>query len=261
MIGFTELQATLNEACIGEEVTLTCATSSSFLGWRVSQNIEFALPLSRLFQDTDTVGESYSVSTNELQLLFELTFNSMGTLNSTLLVHTTAAIENALIRCEGAETRSYMFKLARMLLALHINLHACLSMHDYCSVTLKLLGGPIMPGNIIVSRKIYNEIDVNFTLSWNSPLSGRVDAYNISITYEPIQLINYLTTALSIEVQGIPYDEVVIISIASVNCHSESEKAYFNFTISEMVKLLCYVRYSLVLIFCIHTVITQTDAL
>ena len=93
-------------------------------------------------------------------------------------------------------------------------------------------GSPNRPTNITISQKAYDETGVNFTLTWNLSLTGRVDTYNVNVSYEPNQLIQYSTKVLSVEVQGIPYDEQVFINITSVNCHSESEKANFNFTIS-----------------------------
>ena len=93
-------------------------------------------------------------------------------------------------------------------------------------------GSPNRPTNITISHKMYDGMGINFTLSWNLPLTGKVDAYNVNISYEGNQLVQYFTRSLSVQVQGIPYDKQVFINITSENCHSESrEKANFNFTI------------------------------
>ena len=89
MIGFTELQATLSEVCVGENAILLCATSSSFLRWKVVLNDRNALQVTRSFEAADEIGTSYDVPTNGQQLIFKLVNNSMGVLNSSLLVYLT----------------------------------------------------------------------------------------------------------------------------------------------------------------------------
>ena len=116
--GFTQLQTTLDEACIGESVTLSCATSRYYVRWQVVRNDRTAPPVTRIFQSSDTIGKIYSISTSELQLYFELLSNTMGVLNSTLTIHTTAALAHATIECEGTTTRRYVLKIAGTLLAI-----------------------------------------------------------------------------------------------------------------------------------------------
>ena len=65
------------------------------------------------------------------------------------------------------------------------------------------------------------------------PTVGRVDMYHVDVYYEPNLLMNYSINTPAITLEGIPYDQQVIVSIASVNCYSDSERAYFNITISE----------------------------
>ena len=115
-VGFTELRASLDEACLGEEVTLTCATSGNYIRWQFTLSDRRFSRISRLFLASDSVGRSHDINTNELQLHLELTANSNGILNSTLLIYTTAALDRAGIECEGIVTRYYTFRIARKLL-------------------------------------------------------------------------------------------------------------------------------------------------
>ena len=58
--------------------------------------------------------------------------------------------------------------------------------------------------------------------------------YHVNVSYEQNQLVmNYSTNTPAVTVEDIAYDQQVLISIVAVNCYSESERAYFNITISE----------------------------
>ena len=98
---------------------------------------------------------------------------------------------------------------------------------------LLYIGMPVRPTNITRVQTIYSTIASNVTLSWNMPTIGRVDMYHVNVSYEPNITMNYSTNTPAITVEGIPYNQQVIVSITSVNCYSDSERAYFNITISE----------------------------
>ena len=96
--------------------------------------------------------------------------------------------------------------------------------------------------NITRSTTTYNTTTSNVTLSWNRQVVGRVDMYHVNVSYEPDQVTKYFTNTPVVRVEGIPYNQQVTISIAAVNCHSESEITYFNVTISEsqlVLRLIC----------------------
>ena len=59
--------------------------------------------------------------------------------------------------------------------------------------------------------------------------------YHVNVSYGLTQSVEYVTTTPSVEVEGIDYDRQIIISITSINCHSESESAFYNLTISEAI--------------------------
>ena len=112
--GFTVLHATIDEACLGEEVIITCATTAYSIRWQFSLMDRTLQPVARVFQRSDSVQKSYNINTNALQFHLELTANSMGILNTTLLIRATAALDQALIQCEGTTTKYYTFRIARM---------------------------------------------------------------------------------------------------------------------------------------------------
>ena len=114
LIGFTTLHTTMGSACIGEDVTISCATTSSILWWSITLADRTIAPVARIFQVTDPVGRRYSISTSELQLDFELISNAMGTLTSTLVAHTTGLLNNAIVKCEGSTVLMYTFRIASM---------------------------------------------------------------------------------------------------------------------------------------------------
>ena len=72
------------------------------------------------------------------------------------------------------------------------------------------------------------------------PTVGRVDMYHVNVSHEPNMLMNYSTNTPAVIVEGIPYDQQVIVSIASVNCYAESERVYVNITISKTTNINNY---------------------
>ena len=61
--------------------------------------------------------------------------------------------------------------------------------------------------------------------------------YHVNASVGLNQLTETSTNTTAIEVYDIPYNQQITVSITSVNCHSESAKAKFNFTISEILCL------------------------
>ena len=59
--------------------------------------------------------------------------------------------------------------------------------------------------------------------------------YHVNTSVGLNLLMETSTNTTAIEVSDIPYNQQITVSIASVNCYSESDKAKFNFTISEIL--------------------------
>ena len=100
---------------------------------------------------------------------------------------------------------------------------------------------PAKPANITRSQTTYNTTTANVTFSWNpKATSERVDTYHVNVSYEPQQM-QMVTLTPAVTVEGIPYDQQVVVSVVAVNCYSDSERAYINSTISESIKInACY---------------------
>ena len=114
--GFTHLQSSRNEFCIGENVTISCETSWLSIRWEVI--LSDRTSLSYLFDSDDSVGATYSRSLRGIQLNLELVSNSMEILNSMLRIQTTSALNNAAIECQGTVTKVQRFKLTGIIIIL-----------------------------------------------------------------------------------------------------------------------------------------------
>ena len=110
--GYTRLQASTNFACMGENVTFLCTTSNFILIWEVTFADRTIGSTRHPFQIGDTPGIVNSESIGGVHLHFQLVSNSNGVLNSILMVHMSASLENAVIECDGTETHSLTFRLA-----------------------------------------------------------------------------------------------------------------------------------------------------
>ena len=97
---------------MGENVTFSCTTLNSVLIWEVTFTDWTIRPVSHLFQISDTPGRLLSESTRGMHLYFQIISNNNGILDSVLVLHTSASLENAGIECEGSETRRLIFRLA-----------------------------------------------------------------------------------------------------------------------------------------------------
>ena len=112
IIGFTDLSASTGFACVGEDVTFSCVTSSFILIWTVTTTDRTIGPRTRLFHISDNPGKSVLESTDHFHLRFELLSNADGILNSTLIAHTSTVLQNAVISCEGESTQSLVLRFA-----------------------------------------------------------------------------------------------------------------------------------------------------
>ena len=97
---------------MGENVTFSCTSSYSSLIWEVTFADQKIRPVTRLFLIGDTPGILFTESTHGMHLYFQMISNNNGVLDSILVVFTSAnALENAVIECEGSETRHLIFRL------------------------------------------------------------------------------------------------------------------------------------------------------
>ena len=71
---------------------------------------------------------------------------------------------------------------------------------------------------------MYNSSEfASATLSWNEPV-GRVDSYNVMISFESNDSQWFDIAIPGLKVNQIPYNENITVSISAVNCVDESEK-------------------------------------
>ena len=93
-----------------------CTTSGHSLSWRVTLVDRIIPPQARLFQSSDDIGKSYSVTSYGLQLNFVLISNVPDNMSSTLTAQAVTPMHDAVIRCEGAEAGQLVFRIACMIL-------------------------------------------------------------------------------------------------------------------------------------------------
>ena len=107
---------------------------------------------------------------------------------------------------------------------------------------------PSRPTNINISHKSFDMTSFSVTLRWDLSVE-RVFMYHVNTSVGLSLLMEASTNTTSIEVSNIPYNQQITVSIASVNCYSESAKATFNITISEIKYFLGFI---VVIIFSYH---------
>lgn len=110
--GHTRLTTTADTACLGESVVYICTTSGYSLSWRVTLDDRTIPPQARLFQSSDNIGKTYSITSHGLQLHFVLISNVPDNMNSTLVARTVMPMHDATIECQGEETRWLVFRIA-----------------------------------------------------------------------------------------------------------------------------------------------------
>ena len=101
----------MDAACLGESVAYVCTTSGHSLSWKVTLVDRTILPQAQLFQSINDIGKSYSITSYGLQFNFILISNVPDNMNSTLIVQTVIPMHEAVIKCEGAETRQLVFRI------------------------------------------------------------------------------------------------------------------------------------------------------
>ena len=102
-----------------------------------------------------------------------------------------------------------------------------LNFTQYC------IDAPNTPTGVQVSERVYNSSEfASVTLSWNDP-AGRVDSYNIKISVGSNNSQQFSVTVPSLNLNQIPYNENVTVSISVVNCVAESEEVNISFVIGK----------------------------
>jgi hypothetical protein len=99
---------------------------------------------------------------------------------------------------------------------------------------LRCIDVPSIPTGVLISDKIYNSSEFgSATLNWNDPV-GRVDSYNIKISVGSNNSQEFSVAVVpSLNLNQIPYNENVTVSISAVNCVAESEEVNISFNISK----------------------------
>jgi hypothetical protein len=96
---------------------------------------------------------------------------------------------------------------------------------------------PDTPTGVQISEIMYNSSEfASVTLSWNDP-AGRVDSYNIK-TSSYSQKLNFSVAMPSVNLNQIPYNENVTVSISAVNCVAENEEVNLSFVIGKYFHLI-----------------------
>ena len=85
---------------------------------------------------------------------------------------------------------------------------------------------------MLISDKMYNSSEFgSATLNWNDPV-GSIDSYNIKISVGSNNS-QFSVTVPSLNLNQIPYNENITVSISAVNCVAESEEVNISFVISK----------------------------
>ena len=85
--------------------------------------------------------------------------------------------------------------------------------------------------NIEVRDKIYGDGTSNVTLVWTPPAAARRLAhYSVKIISETTSKQLLVNTA-TVNLEDMPYNEQITVSISAVNCFGESVKLNISFTI------------------------------
>ena len=97
---------------MGENITFSCITSNSYLIWEIVFIDRTIGSTTHSFQESDRQGKFYSESIHGVHLYYQLTSNRNGILDSRLVAHTSALLENAVIECHATQTRHLTVRLA-----------------------------------------------------------------------------------------------------------------------------------------------------
>ena len=98
---------------------------------------------------------------------------------------------------------------------------------------LQCIDAPSTPTGVLISDKMYNSSEFgSAALNWNDP-AGRVDSYFIKISVGSNDSQQFSVAVASLNLNDIPYNENVTVSISAVNCIAESEDINISFVISK----------------------------
>ena len=84
----------------------------------------------------------------------------------------------------------------------------------------------------------------NVTLTWKDP-GGRVDKYNVNVSTAGLNTFNlsFSVTESRLQLDGVPYNDDIIVTVSTVNCIAESEKINISFVISKYFNLQLMTAY------------------
>jgi hypothetical protein len=80
----------------------------------------------------------------------------------------------------------------------------------------------------------YGSMLANVTLTWEEP-GGRVDKYDVNVSTTGLSTFNlsFSVTESRLTLNGIPYNEEIMVTISTINCVTESKKVNISFVISK----------------------------
>ena len=116
--------------------------------------------------------------------------------------------------------------------------------YDTLSILHCVLDSPGKPVNIQVGDKIYGDISSNVTLIWMPPTVTR------RLTHYVVKILMSLTTerllvnTTTIDLEDIPYNEEITVSISAVNGFGESEQLNISFIICKGLIIKFYTIYT-----------------
>ena len=215
---------------MGETVTFSCTTSHLFLIWTVTFADRTIGSKTQFFRQTDSL-KSLTKLVRGQQLHFQLTSTANGVIESILnVIQASPLMTNAMIKCEGSALRPFKFKFACKLLLLLATLQShSMLLYYYCTAV------PGIPTDIALNNEThYGSMLANVTLTWEGP-GGRVDKYNVNVSTPESSTINlsFSVTESRLTLDGVPYNDDIIVTVSTVNCIAESEKVNISFAISK----------------------------
>ena len=111
LLGFTDLHASHEFACIRETVTYSCATSHQFMIWKVTFTERTIGSKVQLFRRSDSPKSLFKFVYGQ-RLHFQLISTANGTIQSTFVVQASLLMENATTQCEGSVIHHLIFRRA-----------------------------------------------------------------------------------------------------------------------------------------------------
>ena len=224
---------------MGETVTFSCTTSHLFLIWTVNFADRTIGSKTQFFRQSDSL-KSLTKLVRGQQLHFQLTSTANGVIESILnVIQASPLMTNAMIQCEGSAISRFKFKFACKIK--HNNyycLHACYFTKSYSMLSLLYYYCTAVPGiptDIALNNETqYGSMLANVTLTWEGP-GGRVDKYNVNVSTIESSTFNlsFSVTESRLTLDGVPYNDDIIVIVSAVNCVAESAKVNVSFAISK----------------------------